>query len=707
MRRLLILLAAFLSLLTTPAVQAQTLAPLTSATGPQRGEYMEAELVAMTRWAAPGSTIVVAVRQRIPKGWHTYWRNPGDSGGATTLSWTLPAGVTAGDIVWPLPERQRVQGLMNYGYSGEVLLPVPIEIPATARAGESLSLKVDALFLVCSAELCVPDPLTLQLDLPVREGAPPLTRDGPAIQRMLAAAPRPAGITAHATWADGVLTLTATGGPLAGAEVRSAAFFPHEPRIIDHPAPQSGERGPNGLTLRLQPGRRLATDGLTGPISGVIATDIGAFEITAEPGPPLSGASGDGALTTEETAGTGWAVFLQATLFALIGGLILNLMPCVFPILAMKAAALAGAGGDPGATRRDGLGFLAGVLTTFLMLAGVILAIRAGGQAAGWGFQLQSPAMVMALSLLMLAVALNLSGVFHMGAGLQGAAAGPLSRLPGWFGAFFTGVLAVVVAAPCTAPFMASALGAALIMPWPMALTVFAMLGLGFALPFVAASLSPGLIRRLPRPGPWMERLRNILSIPMYATALWLGWVFLQQAGELATGLLAAAALALAGSLVLAGRSQAGKGSGVLIWAGILVAAGLAVAAHQTVAAPAASVRHTALPSQPWSPEAVQRTLAEGRPVLVNFTADWCVTCKVNEGAALGSPAVAAAIRRANAVYLVADWTRRDDAIAAELARHGRSGVPLYLLYTPGRPQPRILPQLLTDGVVVEALGQK
>ncbi len=338
-------------------------------------------------------------------------------------------------------------------------------------------------------------------------------------------------------------------------------------------------------------------------------------------------------------------------------------------------------------------------------LAGAILLIRAGGQAAGWGFQLQSPAMVMGLSLLMLAVALNLSGVFHMGAGLQSTATGPLSRLPGWLGAFFTGVLAVVVAAPCTAPFMASALGAALIMPWPMALLVFAMLGLGFALPFVVASLSPGLIRRLPRPGPWMERLRHLLAIPMYATALWLGWVFLQQSGPLATGLLAAAGLTLVLSLVFAGRTQQGRTPALIAWAILAVAAGLAVAAHQTVSAPAASTRHSALPSQPWSPEAVQAALAEGRPVLVNFTADWCVTCKVNEGAALGSSAVAAAFERTNAVYLVADWTRRDDAIAAELARHGRSGVPLYLLYTPGQPRPRILPQLLTDGVVVEALG--
>jgi thiol:disulfide interchange protein DsbD len=675
---------------------------------------MEAELVAMTHWAAPGSTVVVAVRQRIPKGWHTYWRNPGDSGGATTLSWTLPPGVTAGEIVWPLPERQPVQGLMNFGYSGEVWLPVPIEIPATARVGQTLSLRVDALFLVCSAEMCVPDPLTLQFDLPIETGpSSSLTADGRAIQRVLQTAPRPAGITARATWAKGVLTITATGGPLTDGTARSATFFPYEPRLIDHPAPQTGERGPNGLTLRLQPGRKLATEGLNGSIQGVIATDIGAFEITAEPGQPLSRASGDGALAAEST-GIDWPTFLQAAFFALLGGLILNLMPCVFPILAMKAAALAGVSGDPAAARRDGLGFLAGVLTTFLALAGAILLIRAGGQAAGWGFQLQSPGMVMALSLLMLAVALNLSGLFNLDAGLQGAASGSFTRHTGWHGAFLNGVLAVIVAAPCTAPFMASALGAALVMPWPMALLVFAMLGLGFALPFVAASLSPALIRRLPRPGPWMVRLRQVLAVPMYATALWLSWVFWRQGGDLATGLLAAAAVCVGLALWLVGRVQARMArdepaqllkngvTAVVVISALLAAAALQFAKPEAVRARAAS----ALPSQTWSPEAVQIALAQGRPVLVNFTADWCVTCKVNEGAALGSPAVAAAMQRTNAVYLVADWTRRDDAIATELARHGRSGVPLYLLYTPGQPRPRILPQLLTAGVVVEALGE-
>ena len=689
----------------------------------QRTERIAAELTPMSQWAAPGSTAIVAVRQDIEPGWHTYWRNPGDSGAATTLAWTLPAGVGAGAIVWPLPERQRLSGLMNYGYAGEVYLPVPIEIPATARPGTVLPLTVRALFFVCSDEMCVPDELTLTLDLPIREGAAPLDpRHGAAIQTILKTAPRPAGVEARVALENGVLTLSAAGGPLAGRDPGPSYFFPFESGVVEHAAPQSGAWGPRGLTLRMQAGGGLR-GGLQGPVAGVLATAHGAWEVTAEPGDVLAGTSGSGDLAPAADAATGTATpeggglarFVQAALFALLGGLILNLMPCVFPILAMKAAALTASAHDPAHARRDGLAFLAGVLTTFLLLAGALLALRAAGEAAGWGFQLQSPPVTAGLALLMLAVALNLSGVFHVGAGLQGAGSGPLARLPGGLGAFFTGVLAVVVAAPCTAPFMAFALGAALLMPWPMALVVFLMLGLGLALPFVVVSLSPGLLSRLPRPGPWMERLKGLLAFPMYGTALWLAWVFSRQTGAEALALLFAAGLSLALGAWLIGGGQAERAAGrrgalhlIAGAAALLIAGGaLVVAARLPSPEPGstASAPGSGPASAPWSPAAVEAALAEGRPVLVNFTADWCVTCKINERTALGTARVREAMEAADAVYLVGDWTRRDDAITAELARHGRSGVPLYLLYSPGAAEPRILPQLLTEGVVVEALG--
>tara|TARA_R110002124_G_scaffold65499_2_gene179100 strand:+ start:8744 stop:10891 length:2148 start_codon:yes stop_codon:yes gene_type:complete len=711
LRRLTLFLTGLLLALIAMPAAAQAVA------GPQSTPRIEAELVAMSAWAAPGSTAVVAVRQTIAPGWHTYWRNPGDSGGAPTLTWILPPDVTAGAVVWPLPGRQPLLGLMNYGYSGETYLPVPVQIPPTARAGTTLPLSVKAVILVCSAEMCVPDEMTLGLNLPIREGAAPLApRVGAPIRKILDSAPRPAGITASASLADGVLTLSARDGPLAGIPDGPAYFFPYRSDLILHPAAQTGERGPEGLTLKLQPaGDRIAA-GLDGPVEGVLATAAGAFEIRAEPGPPLPGTTGAGPLPLidDSPATTGVLVVVQALLFALLGGLILNLMPCVFPILAMKAAALSASAHDPVEARRDGLAFLAGVLVSFVVLAAAMLVLRVLGESVGWGFQLQSPAVIAGLALLMLAVGLNLSGVFHVGAGLQGVGSGPLARLPGGLGAFFTGVLAVVVAAPCTAPFMAFALGAALLMPWPLALAVFLALGLGLALPYVAVSLSPGLLARFPRPGPWMERLKGLLAFPMYATALWLAWVFSRQTGAEALGLLFAAGVLLALGVWLVGTGQGERTPGVTrrlylaVGVVVLALAGatalLASVIPAEIAGTQAGGEASGPVSTPWSAAAVAAARAEGRPVLVNLTADWCVSCKINERVALSSSRVAAALEATGTVYLVGDWTRRDDAITAELARHGRSGVPLYLYYAPGQAEPRILPQLLTEGVVVEAL---
>lgn len=683
-------------------------------TGPQRTERIEAELVPMGQWAVPGSTAIIAIRQKIQPGWHTYWRNPGDSGGPTEADWSLPQGFVAGDIVWPLPERQRLQTLMNYGYSDVVYLPVPVEVPVSAKAGESVTLSAKVLFMVCSDEMCVPDELTLAVNMPVGEGAPPMNAvHGAAIQKVLETAPRPAEVTAHAALQDGMLKLSATGGPLAGLAPEWAYFFPFEGGMIDHAALQQGQRGEGGISLNIVAGRGLKAKGLAQGIAGVLATDLGAWEITASEGEALAGTSGQGALGSGEGAQTnntsGAAGFVKAALFALLGGLILNLMPCVFPILAMKAAALGRSAHDPSEARKDGLGFLAGVLVTFVALAGLLLALRAGGQAIGWGFQLQSPAVTAGLSLLMLAVGLNLSGLFHVGGRLQGVGSGLAQGKGGVVGAFFTGVLAVVVAAPCTAPFMALALGAALVMPWPLALLVFVMLGLGLALPYVLVSFSPRILSRLPKPGAWMETFRNLLAFPMYGAALWLAWVFARQTGE-ALGLLFVAGLLLAFTLWLCGRYQSGGRRLMLAVAivAVVITVPATILAMKAPPVPSAVTNDDgkALSSQPWSSAAVETALAEGRPVLVNFTADWCVTCKLNERAALSSEGTARAMADTNAVYMVGDWTNRDDAITRELERHGRSGVPLYLLYTPGVAEPRILPQLLTEGLVVKALSE-
>lgn len=699
--------------LTLTAAAAQEAPPTV---GPASTERITAELVSMTASATPGSTLILAVRQDIAPGWHTYWRNPGDSGGATTLRWTLPGGWEAGDIVWPLPERQPLADLMNYGYSDVVYLPVPITVPAEAVPGEVLDLSVTALFLVCSAEMCVPDELTLGLRLPVgaADRTPLETRHADAIQAVLESSPRPAGLTARVARArDGSLTLAVTGEAVRGPEGPGQVyFFPFEAGVIDHAAPQTGTWGPQGLSLTLAPGGKVRAGGLAGPVAGVITTGAGAFEIVAEPGALPDGVSGGGRLATAgDAAGETFevATLIQAALLALVGGLILNLMPCVFPVLAMKAAALARAAHAPREARRDGLMFLAGVLVTFLLLAGLMLGLRAAGESIGWGFQLQSPVVVLALSLLTLAVGLNLSGVYHIGQSLQAVGETRLSRLPGGTGAFFTGVLAVAVAAPCTAPFMAAALGAALVMPGGAALIVFLMLGLGLALPFVAVAFSPALLARLPRPGPWMDRMKGLLAFPMYGTALWLAWVAARQAGSevLALGLIAGLMLALA--LWVWGARQAGAGRWTLILGALSLigtVAALVLVSRIEPGSPT-TVTESAVTGPEagvWSADAVAAARAEDRPVLVNFTADWCVTCKINERLALSSGQVRAALDETNAAYLVGDWTVRDPAITRELERHGRSGVPLYLLYAPASERPRVLPQLLTPGLVAEAI---
>ena len=419
-----------------------------------------------------------------------------------------------------------------------------------------------------------------------------------------------------------------------------------------------------------------------------------------------------------EAGGLTLAALAVAAGSAFVGGLILNLMPCVFPVLAIKAAQLVRHGEHPAAARAEGLAFLVGVVATFVALAGALLILRAGGEAVGWGFQLQDSRVVAALGLLMLAVALNLSGVFEIGSSVQGVGSGLASK-GGLAGAFFTGVLAVVVAAPCTAPFMATAIGWAFAQPPAAALLVFAFLGLGLAAPFVLLAFTPALARRMPKPGAWMEGFRHILAFPVYATAAWLAWVFASQAGTLALPFLFGAAITLAFGAWVWGVAQRREAvTGAAPWllratAAVFVLLAIpAVVQGASVAPPTASAPspgETAgggggIPTEPWSVARVAELQAQGRPVFVDFTAAWCVTCQVNERTALAGKAVADTFSAKKAVYLKADWTRRDPVIANTLTALGRSGVPLYLVYTPGKPEPQILPQLLTEGLVIEAI---
>ncbi len=700
--RLTMLLALMLALTAAPALAA-----------PVNTGHIEAELVAQEA-AVPGGTVYVAVRQKIAKGWHTYWRNPGDSGEPTKITWTLPAGWKAGEIVWPTPTRQPIGPLMNYGYSGEVLLPTPIEVPASARAGETVRLTAAVLFLVC-ADICIPEEALLTLDLPVAAEPRADGSWGGRIARVLADAPKPAGLTATFSVKGPKVSLAVTGTPLEGANVAGAAFYPFSGTVIEHAGAQIIERGPRGLTLTLPAGADVVRGQAPATLAGVLVLPGAAYEISATAGPAPAGAAGLGP-PAADAPGRGPGL-PAALLFAFLGGLILNLMPCVFPILSMKAAALAGHAHEARTARRQGLAYLAGVLATFLALAGALIALKAAGEAVGWGFQLQSPVAVAALATVMLLVALNLSGVFEVGASLQGVGGRLADGKRGLTGSFMTGVLAVVVAAPCTAPFMGPAMGFALTQDAAVSLLVFATLGLGLAAPFVALSFAPPLLRLLPRPGAWMETLRNLLAFPMYGTAAWLVWVLAQQTGPTGLALGLAAAVVAAFAAWLFGRAQRRERAPVMRWIaaamllavcgliyGLLLApprAGTSAAAPQ--AGPAAAVE---LPSEVWSPARVAALRAEGRPVFVNFTAAWCVTCQVNEQVALSTRTVAEALKSSGAVYLKADWTNRDAAIAGALAEHGRAGVPLYLVYGSDGGPPVILPQLLTAGLVAEALGK-
>lgn len=673
--------------------------------------HLTAELVASRQGIAPGETIHVALSQKIQKGWHTYWRNAGDSGEPTKITWTLPAGWSASGFTWPAPHRLPVGPLTNYGYENEVLLPVAITAPKDAKPGSTVTLKAAAAFLVC-ADICVPEDATLTLSLPVTDGpAPAHPTWGTAIAKTLAEAPKPAGLTGAFEKQGEVVKLAITGAALKGADMADAYFFPFSGTVIDHAKPQAIERGPEGLTLAIAPGYDFQSPTPPKSLAGVLVVAGKAYEVTASPGPAPAAASGLGPPPAKlaAPAGTASLGLASAALFALLGGLILNLMPCVFPVLAMKAASLAGHGAHQAEARRQGLAFGVGVLATFLGLAALLIALRSAGSAVGWGFQLQDPPVVATLALLMLLVGLNLSGVFEVGASLQGVGS-DLAAKGGLSGSFFTGVLAVVVAAPCTAPFMGPALGWALTQPPAAALVVFLALGVGFAAPFVAVAFAPGLLARLPRPGPWMDGFKKLLAFPMYAAVAWLVWVLTVQVGSDAVPRILGAAVILALAAWVFGIVQRRRLSGgrpvalgavATALAAIAIVGGAFWPAYTVADEPSGTAK---LADEAYTPARLAALQAEGRPVLVNYTAAWCVSCQVNDRVALSTTAVAEALKRNNAVYLKADWTKRDGAIAAELASFGRAGVPLYLVYGAKGGDPAILPSILTEGVVVKAL---
>ncbi len=614
----------------------------------------------------------------------------------------MPAGWKAGAIEWPYPKRLPVGPLMDYGYEGTVWLLTKLTAPADARPGDVVNFKAHASWLVCK-DVCIPE--ETELTLPLTVSASPSPAYATIADRFAAARnklPAPSPWPVHYAATNG-LDLFVASPSLANARPMDAAFFPASPGAIDGAAPQSLGFTGGGLVLRLKPGGKLK-----GPLEGVLVLtssdgSVQALDVKATPGavPP----------TQFEAAGSGLGLGF-ALLFAFLGGLILNVMPCVLPVLAMKALGIAGkAHVHKSEAAREGLAYGIGAILSFLALGAAVVLLRASGAAIGWGFQLQDPIVVAGFALLIFAVGLNLSGVFEIGAGITGGDA--LTRRGGPVGAFFTGVLAVAVAAPCTAPFMAAALGYALTQTVATALLVFLALGIGFAFPFVAVSLSPPLLRLVPKPGLWMVRLRQALAFPMYGAAVWLLWVLSQEAGP--EGLVAAlgAMIAIAFAAWAWGTSRKAHARWRMIGASaaaLAVAVGLILLGFagtgQPAAASSASIAPAGLAAEPYSDARLASLRAQNRAVFVDATAAWCITCLVNEKVALSAGPVRAAFKRGDVAYLVADWTNRNPEITALLAAHGRPGVPLYLYYAPGASKADVLPQILTEDSLLSAIRQ-
>jgi DsbC/DsbD-like thiol-disulfide interchange protein/cytochrome c biogenesis protein CcdA len=650
-----------------------------------RVRHMDVSLTSETRQAPAGATVTLAIVMRPQPGWHGYWENPGDAGIANRIAWTLPPGAAVGPVRYPVPQRLLVAGLMNYVYEGEYAALVDLKLPAAGLApGSAVPIAAKIDYLVCTERICVPESADVATAVTVGSAG---GRD-PRFDRYRAALPRPLGATGRFETAAGRFRL---GVPLPAAiGLDEAYFFPRTDGALAYGAAQAVSRRGDWLIVETQAG-----SGRPAAVEGILAIGGGmGLDVKAAPGKvPAAGSP----LTGAEAPARSLMAAALALLGAIAGGLLLNVMPCVFPILSLKALSLARAGGDERAARREALAYTAGVVSVCVALGATLLAVRAGGAAVGWAFQLQDPRVTLLLLLLVGAIALNLAGLFEL-PGFGGGEA--LAKRGGTAGAFWTGALAAFVATPCTGPFMGAALGAALVLPAAAALAVFAGLGLGLALPFLVLGFVPALRRRLPRPGPWMNRFRRILAVPMALTALWLGWLLERQAGGAGMLVGLALLLLLGAALWWAGRRQR--------WLALLPV--LAAAAAGAAFLPGADrVRGPAtggvLGAAAFSEARLAELRSAGRPVFVYFTADWCLTCKVNEKAVIEQQEVADAFQAHRVAVLVGDWTRGDPAIGRFLEKQGRSGVPLYLWYAPGRPA-EILPQILTVGRLTGLAGK-
>jgi thiol:disulfide interchange protein len=684
--------AALLALLPFAASGAWAQSP--GAFGQGGPPHIAARLLAEQPAPAPGDAFTLAFDMRPAAGWHGYWENPGDAGLGMTVKWSAPAGVTLGALRYPVPETLVVSGLMNHVYEGPYAVLVSGRVPAGMKAGDRLPIRVRADWLACTREVCVPEGADLSVDMTVGSGAA-----DPALQNQFddyrARLPRPLGAEGRYQLVDGRFRLAV---PLpASALVSDPHYFALTDHALRFAAAQSVSRNGDMLIVETDADGSAKSGGI---VEGVLRTgDHQGLLLSARPGAvPPAGEPLDGKSASAKAQG--WDAILVALGGALLGGLILNVMPCVFPILSLKALSLAKAGGDGRAARREALVYALGVIVTCMALGGLLLGLRAGGAAVGWAFQLQDPRIILLLLILVTAIALNLAGLFTLPAV---GAGGSLASKGGMGGAFWTGALVAFVATPCTGPFMGAALGAALVLPVFAALAVFAGLGAGLALPFVLIAYVPAIRRRLPRPGVWMERLQRILSIPMFLTALGLLWLLGQQRGmgAIAVGL-GAVALAAAVLWWLGVRQRHGRTGGLPTAAAMAVTLALGIALLPTRATDA-NAAVTKAGTVPFDAAKLAALRKQGKPVFLYFTADWCITCKANEAAAIDRAEVARAFSQGGVTVMVGDWTNGDPAISRFLEGEGRSGVPLYLWYAPGQPA-RTLPQILTPSTLTGLL---
>ncbi|MCC7144850.1 MAG: thioredoxin family protein [Phycisphaeraceae bacterium] len=698
-----------------------------------RAAHVEVELIAPTQGLEAGTTATVGLRMKMDKGWHTYWKNPGDSGLPTQIEWQLPEGFEAGPIQWLRPESFELGGLVNYGYEGEIVLPVGVAVPKGAGGGE-VTLKAKVSYLAC-ADVCVPGEAEISLQVPI-------VTQKPATEarwaELFAKAQRE--LPTHA--AEGRLAAFGQGervglsvGRVEGSEEQVGGqltmyFYPEEADQIEAAAKQEVEDRGQSAVLWLTPAKAA-----TGPLErlrGVLVIEGGKKEEILAVDVPVGAkemAAGDlrGRSPAKQAGDTSGEFPWVTMMYAFLGGILLNLMPCVFPVLSIKilgfvrqsGVGLPGAG--VGRVRWHGVAFGLGVMVSFWLLTAVLIGLRAGGEQLGWGFQLQRPWFVAVMAMLLFGVGLNLLGVFEVGLGVMSAAGTAAGRAgqDTLAGSFLTGVLATAVATPCTAPLMGPAVGLALTLPALDALAIFTALGAGMAGPYVLLSMFPGWLRVLPRPGAWMETFKQLMSFPMFAAAIWLVWVYGRQlAGADGMMVLLLGLLLLAVGLWVLGRwstpqrrqgvrRAARLACGFFLAVGIYLPLALAWAGSAESSGGGPVARQDAGEGwEAYGPGKLEELRAQGRTVFVDFTADWCLTCKFNERTVLASSAVRELFARHQVALLKADWTRRDEVVTKALEVLGRSSVPLYVVYGPGAADPVVLPTLLSTSAIAQAIGE-